>query len=79
MTSEPAIWWKHGVVYQIYPRSFQDASGDGIGDLAGVLERVDYLSDTLGVDAIWLSPFYPSPMADFGYAALSLFSAGRLW
>ena len=59
MTSEPAIWWKHGVVYQIYPRSFQDASGDGIGDLAGVLERIDYLSDTLGVDAIWLSPFYP--------------------
>lgn len=62
-----SLWWQTGVVYQIYPRSFQDANGDGIGDLAGILQRLDYLSDTLGVDAIWLSPFYPSPMADFGY------------
>jgi alpha-glucosidase len=62
-----APWWQHGVVYQIYPRSFRDASGDGVGDLAGVLSNLDYLSETLGVDAIWLSPFYPSPMADFGY------------
>src|SRR5215218_11016781 len=62
-----APWWQHGVVYQIYPRSFRDASGDGVGDLAGVIEKLDYLSGTLGVDAIWLSPFYPSPMADFGY------------
>jgi alpha-glucosidase len=61
------IWWQHGVVYQVYPRSFRDASGDGIGDLAGAIEKLDYLSETLGVDAIWLSPFYPSPMADFGY------------
>src|SRR5919202_3638332 len=60
-------WWQHGVVYQIYPRSFRDVNGDGVGDLAGVLEKLDYLSGTLGVDAIWLSPFYPSPMADFGY------------
>jgi alpha-glucosidase len=60
-------WWQQGVVYQIYPRSFRDASGDGTGDLAGVLQQLDYLSDTLGVDALWLSPFYPSPMADFGY------------
>jgi glycosidase len=67
MTSDRRTWWRHGVVYQVYPRSFRDASGDGIGDLAGVVERLDYLSDTLGVDAIWLSPFYPSPMADFGY------------
>src|SRR5918992_3539523 len=66
-TSSTAPWWQHGVVYQVYPRSFRDANGDGIGDLAGVLEKLDYLSDTLGVDAIWLSPFYPSPMADFGY------------
>jgi alpha-glucosidase len=60
-------WWREAVVYQVYPRSFQDGSGDGVGDLAGILARLDYLSGTLGVDAIWLSPFYPSPMADFGY------------
>ncbi len=55
------------MIYQIYPRSFADANGDGVGDLAGIISRLDYLADTLGVDAIWLSPFYPSPMADFGY------------
>ncbi len=55
-----------GVIYQIYPRSFQDSNGDGIGDLEGIRHRLDYLTD-LGVDAVWLSPFYPSPMADFGY------------
>jgi glycosidase len=60
-------WWQAAVVYQIYPRSFQDSSGNGIGDLQGVIERLGYLSDTLGVDAIWLSPFFPSPMKDFGY------------
>jgi alpha-glucosidase len=60
-------WWQTGVVYQIYPRSFRDSDGDGIGDLLGVLEGLDHLSDTLGVDAVWLSPFYPSPMDDFGY------------
>src|SRR3954470_13080054 len=59
-------WWQRGVIYQIYPRSFQDANGDGVGDLAGVLSRIDYL-EWLGVDAVWLSPIYPSPMADFGY------------
>lgn len=59
-------WWQSGVVYQIYPRSFQDSNGDGIGDLRGVIERIDYLAD-LGIDALWLSPVYPSPMADFGY------------
>jgi alpha-glucosidase len=58
--------WREGVVYQIYPRSFQDSNGDGIGDLAGVRRRLDHLS-YLGVDAVWLSPFYPSPLADFGY------------
>lgn len=61
------LWWKHGVIYQIYPRSFQDSNGDGVGDLPGILARVPYLSDVLGVEAIWLSPFYPSPMKDFGY------------
>ena len=66
MTTEH-LWWQTGVVYQIYPRSFQDTTGNGVGDLAGIVQRLDYLSDTLGVDAIWLSPFYPSPMADFGY------------
>jgi len=59
-------WWQRGVIYQIYPRSFQDSDADGIGDLPGILSRLDYLSH-LGVDAIWLSPIYPSPMADFGY------------
>ena len=60
-------WWQNGVIYQIYPRSFMDSNGDGIGDLNGVIERLDYLSDTIGMDAIWLSPIFPSPMADFGY------------
>jgi alpha-glucosidase len=65
MDSPP--WWQQAVVYQIYPRSFADSDGDGIGDLRGIIDRVPYLSDTLGVDAVWLSPFYPSPQADFGY------------
>lgn len=59
-------WWRNAVVYQIYPRSFADANGDGIGDLNGIISRVDYLSE-LGIDAIWLSPFYPSALADGGY------------
>ena len=59
-------WWQTAVIYQIYPRSFADANGDGVGDLAGIRSRLDYLVD-LGVGAIWISPFYPSPMADFGY------------
>ena len=59
-------WWRNGVIYQVYPRSFQDSGTDGIGDLKGILNRLDYLVE-LGVDAVWVSPFYPSPMADFGY------------
>src|SRR5688572_27618859 len=65
------LWWQTGVVYQIYPRSYQDSNGDGIGDLAGITGRLDYLSDTLGVDAIWLSPIFLSPMHDFGYDVAS--------
>jgi alpha-glucosidase len=61
-----AEWWKSGMVYQVYPRSFQDSDGDGIGDLQGVRRRLPYLSG-LGVDAVWISPFFVSPMADFGY------------
>ena len=59
-------WWQRGIVYQVYPRSFQDTNADGVGDLAGIRRRLDYLA-TLGVDAVWISPIYPSPMADFGY------------
>ena len=59
-------WWQRGVIYQIYPRSFQDSNGDGIGDLPGIIQRLDYLV-ALGIDALWISPIYPSPMADFGY------------
>ena len=61
-----APWWQAGVVYHVYPRSFQDDSGDGVGDLAGIRSRLPYL-EWLGVDGVWLSPFYRSPMADFGY------------
>ncbi|MCA9912741.1 MAG: alpha-amylase, partial [Anaerolineae bacterium] len=64
-------WWQRGVVYQVYPRSFMDSNNDGIGDLQGVIDRLDMLNDgtenSLGIDAIWLSPFFPSPMKDFGY------------
>ncbi|MEI7980113.1 MAG: alpha-amylase family glycosyl hydrolase [Bacteroidota bacterium] len=69
MSKEPTgewIWWKHGVIYHICPRSFQDSDGDGIGDIRGIIRRLGYLK-ALGVDGIWLSPFYKSPMVDFGY------------
>src|SRR5436305_7154763 len=73
MPSEPdpgagrsPAWWQRGVIYQIYPRSFQDSNADGIGDLNGIASRLDHLVE-LGVDAIWLSPVFTSPMADFGY------------
>ncbi|MGH7233775.1 MAG: glycoside hydrolase family 13 protein [Nitrospiraceae bacterium] len=65
------LWWRRAVIYQIYPWSFQDSNGDGIGDLPGITSRLDFLNDgtpnSLGIDAIWLSPIYPSPMKDFGY------------
>jgi len=59
-------WWKHAVIYEIYPRSFQDSNGDGIGDLNGITQRLDYLQN-LGIDSIWIAPMYPSPQIDFGY------------
>jgi glycosidase len=64
----PERWWQTGVVYQIYPRSFMDSAGDGVGDLRGIVSKLDYLNDgtekSLGIDAIWLSPIYPSPTRD---------------
>ena len=66
MSTDGSDWWRSAVIYQIYPRSFQDSNGDGIGDLRGVLSRLDHVVE-LGVDAIWLSPFFRSPMKDFGY------------
>jgi alpha-glucosidase len=66
MDRRDEFWWRHGVFYQIYPRSFQDSNADGVGDIKGIIDRLPYLVE-LGVDAIWLSPIFPSPMADFGY------------
>lgn len=60
------LWWHTGIIYQIYPRSFQDSNSDGVGDLNGIIKRLDYIK-SLGIKAIWLSPIFPSPMADFGY------------
>jgi alpha-glucosidase len=60
------LWWQKGIIYQVYPRSYQDSNGDGVGDLQGIISRLDYLK-WLGISAVWLSPIYPSPMADFGY------------
>jgi alpha-glucosidase len=65
MTNEH-LWWQKGIIYQIYPRSYQDSNGDGIGDLPGIIQRLDYIQ-SLNADAVWLSPIYPSPMHDFGY------------
>jgi alpha-glucosidase len=60
------VWWQRAVIYEIYPRSFQDSNGDGVGDLPGMISRLQYVAD-LGVTAVWIAPIYPSPMADFGY------------
>jgi alpha-glucosidase len=64
--AKPGHWYDHAVIYEIYPRSFQDSKGDGIGDLKGITARLDYLMQ-LGVDAIWITPFFPSPNADYGH------------
>ncbi len=66
MIAMSPTWWRNAVIYQIYPRSFKDRNGDGVGDLPGIIEKLDYIA-SLGVDGIWISPFYLSPMADFGY------------
>src|SRR5215211_2575563 len=64
--SESRPWWESAVIYQVYPRSFQDTDDNGVGDLNGIIERLSYFVD-LGVDAVWISPIFRSPMADFGY------------
>ena len=66
MEDKKEKWWKNAVVYQIYPKSFQDSDGDGIGDIRGIIRRLDYLAD-LGIDAVWISPMYCSPQNDNGY------------
>lgn len=66
MDQKAKNWWRHGIFYQVYPRSFQDSNADGVGDLKGIIARLPYLL-ALGIDTIWLSPIFPSPMADFGY------------
>lgn len=68
-------WWQKSVVYQIYPRSFQDSDGDGIGDLQGIIQRLDYL-ENLGIDAIWLSPVYQSPMMTMAMISATM---RKLW
>ena len=70
----PAAWWRGAAIYQVYIRSFADGNGDGIGDLAGVRARLQYLAD-LGIDAIWFTPWYPSPLADGGYDLTELKAA----
>lgn len=66
MNKAKFLWWQTGIIYQVYPRSFQDSNQDGVGDLRGIIQRLDYV-EWLGITAIWISPVYPSPMADFGY------------
>jgi alpha-glucosidase len=78
MSTHTHLWWQHGIVYQIYPRSFRDTNGDGIGDLPGIVEKLDYLS-WLGVEALWVSPIYPSPMADFGYDVADYCNVDRIF
>ena len=71
-------WWRGGVIYQVYPRSFQDSNGDGIGDLPGILRRLDHIA-SLGVDAIWLSPIFESPQADMGYDVSNYTDVDRIF
>ena len=71
-------WWRGGVIYQVYPRSFQDTNGDGVGDLPGIMRRLDHIA-SLGVDCIWLSPITQSPQADMGYDVSDYKEVDRLF
>src|ERR1700737_1241849 len=71
-------WWQHAVFYEVYPRSFADSNNDGIGDLNGIASKLDYLKE-LGVDAIWITPFFPSPQVDFGYDVSDYENIGAMY
>ena len=74
MDQSEQAWWRNGIFYQVYPRSFQDTDGDGVGDIRGIIAGCP-ICEQLGVDAVWLSPIFPSPMADFGYDICGLYVA----
>ena len=78
MEENKSIWWRDAVIYQVYPRSFADSNGDGVGDLEGIRSRIPYLKD-LGIDAIWLTPFYTSPQVDHGYDVADFMNVDSLF
>ncbi len=76
--SESFVWWKHGIIYHIYPQSFKDSNADGTGDLQGIIQKLGYLKE-LGIDAVWLSPIYKSPLIDGGYDISDYYSINPVY